>query len=228
MKTALILALIISSLPLRAADTAAEAKSLGGAFDAATGAVVVKKNKTPDTAAISALATDAKVKSITLDGCTLKSDGVAALAISKTLTALKLEHTMVNKVPDLKVLAGITTLEELNLGGSDFGDEGLATLSGLTNLRVLHLGHVGRSDKTAFTTEGLKALAKLTKLESFIIHLHKPDDAMISMLASLKTLKDVKVGGISSDFLKRLQSAMPQAKVASRGPRHGCGEEVVN
>jgi hypothetical protein len=58
----------------------------------------------------------------------------------------------------------------------------------------------------------------LPKLESLIIHLHKPDDAMIPVLASLKTLKDVKVGGISSDYLKRLQSAMPQAKVASRGP----------
>jgi len=218
MKTALILALFISSLPLHAADTAAEAKSLGGEFDAATGAVVVKKNKTLDTTAISALATDAKVKSITLDGCTLNSDGVAALAISKTLTALKLEHTMVNKLPDLKALAGITTLEELNLGGSDFGDEGLASLGALYNLRVLHLGHVGRSNKTAFTTEGLKTLAKLPKLESLIIHLHKPDDAMIPVLAGLKMLKDVKVGGISSDYLKKLQSAMPQAKVASRGP----------
>jgi hypothetical protein len=215
-KSLLIITLITAHL--HAADPAASAKTLGGDFDAATGAVVVKKNKSPDTAALSALATEAKVKSIMLDGCTLKSDGVAALAQSKTLTALKLEHTMVNKLPDLKALASITTLEELNLGGSDFGDEGLATLSALTNLRVLHLGHVGRSDKTAFTTEGLKALAKLPKLESLIIHLHKPDDAMIPVLASLKTLKDVKVGGISSDFLKRLQSAMPQAKVAPRGP----------
>lgn len=215
-KSLLILALITAQL--HAADPAASAKTLGGDFDAATGAVVVKKNKSPDTAALSALATEAKVKSIMLDGCTLKSDGVAALAQSKTLTALKLEHTMVNKVPDLKVLASITTLEDINLGGSDFGDEGLATLSALTNLRVLHLGHVGRSDKTAFTTEGLKSLTKLPKLESLIIHLHKPDDAMIPVLAGLRTLKDLKVGGITSAYLKQLQSAMPQAKVASRGP----------
>jgi hypothetical protein len=212
----ILLALLASSL--HAADPVAAAKSLGGDVDAATSAVVVKKNKTLDVSALGELASSSVIKSITLDGCTLKSDGVAALAKSKTLTALKLEHTMVNKLPDLKVLASITTLEELNLGGSDFGDEGLATLCELTNLRVLHLGHVGRSDKTAFTTEGLKALAKLPKLESLIIHLHKPDEAMIPTLAGLETLKDVKVGGISSDFLKRLQSAMQQAKVASRGP----------
>lgn len=215
-KPLILLALLATSL--HAADPVAAAKSLSGEFNAATGAIVVKKNKTFDVTALTELAANSVIKSITLDGCTLKSDGVAALARSKTLTALKLEHTMVNKVPDLKALAGITTLEELNLGGSDFGDEGLATLSALTNLRVLHLGHVGRSDKTAFTTEGLKALAKLPKLESLIIHLHKPDDAMIPVLAGLKTLKDLKVGGISSDYLTNLQAAMPQAKVASRGP----------
>ncbi len=215
-KPLILLALLASSL--HAAEPVAAAKSLGGEFDAATGAIVVKKNKTLDVSALGELAANSVIKSITLDGCTLKSDAVAALAKSKTLTTLKLEHTMVNKVPDLKALSDITTLEELNLGGSDFGDEGLATLSALTNLRVLHLGHVGRSDKTAFTTEGLKALAKLPKLESLIIHLHKPDDAMIPVLAGLKTLKDVKVGGISSDYLKKLQAAMPQAKVASRGP----------
>lgn len=215
-KPLILLALLASSL--HAADPAAAAKSLSGEFDAATGAIVVKKNKALDVSALGELASNSVIKSITLDGCALKSDGVAALASSKALTALKLEHTMVNKVTDLKALASITTLEELNLGGSDFGDAGLESLSALTNLRVLHLGHVGRSDKTAFTTEGLKAFAKLPKLESLIIHLHKPDDAMIPVLAGLKTLKDVKVGGISSGFLKKIQAAMPQAKVASRGP----------
>lgn len=218
MKYALtLLTLLLSSAALHA-DTSQAVATLGGTVDAATGAVIVKKNKTPDTAALSALANDAKVKSITLDGCSLKSDGIAALAESKSLTALRMEHTMVNKVADLKVLAGITTLEELNLGGSDFGDDGLAAVSELKNLRALHLGHVGRSDKTAFTAEGLKALAKLPKLESLILHVHKPDDAMIPVLASLKTVKEFKVGGVSSDYLKRLQAAMPQANVASRGP----------
>jgi hypothetical protein len=219
MKThALILLIFGSCLCLHAADPATAAKTLGGEFDATTGAVVVKKNKTPDVAALSELASAPCVKSIMLDGCSLKSDGVAALGQSKALTALRMEHTLVNKVPDLKVLAGITTLEELNLGGSDFGDEGLATLCRLTNLRTLHLGHVGRSDKTAFTAEGLKALTKLPKLESLILHFQKPDDAMISVLASLRTVKDFKVGGVASEYLNRLQAAMPQAKVASRGP----------
>lgn len=218
MKHSLALLALLLTAAASHADTSQSVATLGGSFDAATGAVVVKKNKTPDTAALRALAADAKVKAITLDGCSVKSDGIAALAGSKTLTTLKMEHTMVNKVSDLKVLAGITTLEELNLGGSDFGDDGLAAVSELKNLRTLHLGHVGRSDKTAFTAEGLKALAKLPKLESLILHLHKPDDAMIPVLASLKTVKEFKVGGVSSDYLKRLQAAMPQAKVASRGP----------
>jgi len=118
----------------------------------------------------------------------------------------------------LKVLAGLASLEELSLGGSDFGDEGLAAVCTLKNLRVLMLGHVGRSDRTAFTAEGLKALTKLPKLEELTLHFHKPDAAMIPILASLKTVKNFAVGGVSSDYLAKVKAAMPQAKVASRGP----------
>jgi hypothetical protein len=103
-KPLILLALLATSL--HAADPATAAKSLGGEFHSVSGAIVVKKNKTLDVSALVEFAASTLIKYIILDGCTLKSDSVAALAKSKTLTALKLEHTMVNKVPDLKALAG--------------------------------------------------------------------------------------------------------------------------
>ncbi len=220
MKTALLILVSITCALVRvdAADRAAALKTLGGEFDAVTGAVTVKKNKAPDVAAIAALVADPAIKTITLHGCTLKSDGLAALAKSTSLTSLNLTHTMVNKVEDLKLLARVQTLERLDLGGSNFGDAGLAALCELRNLKSLQLGHVGRDDRNFFTAAGLRPLANLPKLEVLMLHFHKPDDAMISALASLKSLKDVKIGGISSDYLKKLQAALPQAKVASRGP----------
>ena len=52
-------------------------------------------------------------------------------------------HAVVNKLADLNTLAGgLTELESLNLGGSDFGDDGLAVVCGIPTLRTLHLGHV--------------------------------------------------------------------------------------
>jgi hypothetical protein len=158
------------------------------------------------------------VKKLTLDGCMLGSDGVVELPKFQGLIGINLTHTMVNKVPDLKILAGVTSLEEIDLGGSDFGDEGLAALCELKALKSLQLGHVGRSDKTAMTTNGLKALQQLPKLELLTLHLFKLDEAMIPVFAELKTVKEFKVGGVTKDFLAKLQKAMPNAKVASRGP----------
>ncbi|MEY4483087.1 MAG: hypothetical protein RL693_539, partial [Verrucomicrobiota bacterium] len=155
---------------------------------------------------------------LTLDGCMLGSDGVVELPKFQGLIGINLTHTMVNKVPDLKILAGVTSLEEIDLGGSDFGDEGLAALCELKALKSLQLGHVGRSDKTAMTTNGLKALQQLPKLELLTLHLFKLDEAMIPVFAELKTVKEFKVGGVTKDFLAKLQKAMPNAKVASRGP----------
>lgn len=199
------------------ADANSAAQKLGGSFDASTGNVVVKINKAPDVTAIAELASDPKVKSLNLDGCSLKSDGVAAIATSKSVTALLLEHTMVNKVPDLKELAKVQTLEEISLGGSNFGDDGLAVLCSLKNLKSLLLGHVGRDDRNFFTAEGLKTLQGLPKLETLVLHLHKPTDDMLPVFAQLKTVKEFKVSGINAAFLASLQKAMPQAKVLPRG-----------
>jgi hypothetical protein len=200
-----------------AADPKTAAEALGGTFDPATGAAVVKKNKAVTPQALADLGATGRVKSLTLDGCGLKSDGVAALAGMTQLTGLNLTHTMVNKLPDLEALAKIESLEELDLGGSNFGDAGLAAVAKLKNLTTLSLGHVGRDDKNCFTADGLKALSGLPNLRRLTLHLHRPDDAMIPVLAGLPMVSELSVGGISKDYLAKLQAAMPKAKVKLRG-----------
>ncbi|MGB8168599.1 MAG: hypothetical protein WCF18_13970 [Chthoniobacteraceae bacterium] len=209
--------LIIASGVAPAADVAALATAAGGSYDAATGAIVIKGNKELTPAQLGALAAAGGVKRLTLDGCKLTSEGVAVLPKFTGLTAINFTHTMVNKVADLKVLASVSSLEELDLGGSDFGDDGLVVIATLKNLTSLQLGHVGRSPKAAFTANGLKALAGLPKLEKLTLHLQQPDDAMIPALASLKTVKEFKIGGVNTDFFNRLKASMPQAKVTPRG-----------
>jgi hypothetical protein len=193
-------------------------EGLGGTFDESTGAAIITKKPDLTVANLEALAATGQIKKLTLDGCKLGSDGVAVLPKFKGLAGINFTHTMVNKIADLKVLSEVTTLQEIDLGGSDFGDEGLAALCQLKELKSLQLGHVGRSDKTAMTADGLKALQGLPKLEILMLHFQKLDEAMIPVLAELKTVKEFKVGGVTKDFLAKLQAAMPQAKVASRGP----------
>lgn len=210
-------AAVLSAGPAAAADLEAAVGKLGGTHDAAAGRVVVKKNKTPDLAALKALGEAGGVRSLVLDGCGLKSDGVAVIAGFKGLQELHLTHTMVNKVEDVAKLAAIPGLETLDLGGSNFGDAGLKALAASKDLRHLRLGHVGRDDRNHFTAEGLKALADLPRLEELVLHLHKPDEAMIPVLAGLKTVKELTVGGVSAEFHKKLAAALPQAKVRIRG-----------
>lgn len=201
-----------------AADPMDAATRLGGTFDAATGAVVVKKNKDLDADALRGLAASGKVKALTLDGCNLKADQLKAVAGMPGLTALALPHTMVNSVPNLKTLAaGLTALEVLNLGGSDFGNDGLAAVCEIKTLKTLHLGHVGRGPKTAFTADGLAPLAALPKLEALTLHLEKPDDAMIPALAKLTTLKELTLGGVNAEFAQKLQAEMPKVKLRAHG-----------
>jgi len=211
--TAFIGSLLLACASTSLADASAAAEKLDGTFDATTGSIEVKKTKALDVAALAEIAADPAVKSVNLDGCALKSDGVAALAASKSITVLKLEHTMVSQTKDLEQLAKLTTLEELSFGGSNFGDEGLAALCALKNLKALKLGHVGRDEKHFFTATGVKALRGLPKLETLSLHFHKPTPEMIPVLAELKTVRYLQVRGTGEDFLAALQKAMPQATV---------------
>ncbi len=201
-----------------AADPQEIATKAGGSFAPGSGAAVFKKVRPLNATALNELAASGKVTALTLDGCGLGADGLKAVTSFTGLRSLDLTHTMVNKPADLKTLASsLTKLEVLNLGGSDFGDEGLAIVCSIPTLRELHLGHVGRSAKTAFTANGLKALSGLEKLESLTLHLEKPDDQMIAVLGELKGLKTLAVGGVSKDFAGKLQAALPNAKVRIRG-----------
>ncbi len=200
------------------ADPQELATKAGGTFDPVSGAAMFKKVRPVDAASLTELAATGKVTALTLDGCGLGPDGLKAVAGFQGLVSLDLTHTMVNKPADLKTLAArLTRLESLNLGGSDFGDDGLAVVCGIPTLRTLHLGHVGRSPNTAFTATGLKALGGLEKLETLTLHLENPDGEMIPVLAGLKGLRYLSVGGVSKDFLAKLKAAMPAVQVRLRG-----------
>ena len=63
----------------------------------------------------------------------------------------------------------------------------------------------------------MKALGGLEKLETLTIFLQKPDDDMTPVLAGLKGLKSLAVGGLNKEFAAKLQTAMPGVKVRTPG-----------
>ncbi|MHB0856475.1 MAG: leucine-rich repeat domain-containing protein [Anaerolineae bacterium] len=85
-----------------------------------------------------------------------------------------------NALSDIGALSGLVTLESLDIGGNNIGDN-LESLSGLTNLKQLSM--------FGNRTTDISALAGLTNLELLYIHSNQISD--ISPLANLKNLSEL-------------------------------------
>jgi len=108
---------------------------------------------------------------------------------------------------DLACLCGLTGLEELDLGGSGIGDEGLAHLACLTKLKRLHVG-----GGNALTDAGLDHLAGLHRLEHLDIGVSRITTEGLECLYPLKTLQILhirSVVSIGSRAVVRLGTELP-------------------
>jgi internalin A len=135
---------------------------------------------------------------------------------------------------DLKELAGLKSLQSLNLGGalrlSDAGlkelaplkklqalylfyapvtDAGLKTLAGLRQVRVLDLSHTRVKDA------GLKELVRLRSLQALNLSFTKVTDAGLEELAGLKRLQWLNVDrtNVTARGVAALQKKLPKCNI---------------
>lgn len=114
--------------------------------------------------------------------------GLKELAGLTSLQTLNLRSTPVTDV-GLKELAGLTSLQTLSLDTTKLTDVGLKELAGLTNLQTLSIGG------TQLTDVGLKELAGLTSLQNLSLHSLPVTDAGLKELAGLTGLQTLSLGG---------------------------------
>ena len=112
--------------------------------------------------------------------------GLKELAGLKTLEALDLQASDVSDA-GLKELAGLKSLHALYLGTTQVTDAGLKNLAGLTNLETLDLG------ATQVTGVGLKDLAGLKSLRTLYLRYDNLTDAGLKELAELQSLQTLGI-----------------------------------
>lgn len=199
------------------------ARALDGFWDAEDRSFYKRGRRMPLTPEIlEALLADPQVRSLHLDSCPVDLELARILGSSRYLERLLIVHTDVGDPERLAELAKIDSLQEIHVGSSDFGDEGLLLLTELRNLRSLRLAHVGRNPDQPITAEGLRAVAEqLPDLEVFYINLHRMEDAMVQQLARLRNLQTLGIEGVTEEFIAKVQEALPGTLVLRRGRAPG-------
>lgn len=134
---------------------------------------------------------------------------------------------------DLKVLAGLPQLRELNLTGVPISDADLKALAPLKQLRTLELAGTRVTDagleelrplaglrelglaETGVTDEGLKHLAGLPELQVVWLRSTRITDAGLRELAKLTNLRGLGVGEtlVTEEGVAGLAKALPNARI---------------
>ena len=132
----------------------------------------------------------------------------------RPLADLKEIHNLnlgVNQISDLSPLAGLISLKVLGLSGNQIRD--LSPLAGLTNLEYLSLESNPISD--------LSPLAGLTSLKKLLLNSNQITD--LSPLAGLANLEDLRVRNVTTGVF----STLPLSKLMQFGYHETCDLEGV-
>ena len=116
----------------------------------------------------------------------LQEQQLAVLAGLSTIEKLELSGSKVSS-EGLRPLAGLSKLYMLHLDGTQVGDDGLAYLASLRGLGVLSL------DNTRVTDAGLMQLQRFPQLERLYLNGTSVTDAGLAHLARLKNLKELSL-----------------------------------
>ena len=115
------------------------------------------------------------------------------------------------KVTDagLKELAGLKSLQVLNLAGTQVTDAGLKELADLKNLQILDL------NLTKVTDAGLKELAGLKSLQTLNLNYTQVTDAGLKELAGLKSLRSLGLAGtkVTDAGVVELRKALSKCRI---------------
>ncbi len=154
-----------------------------------------------------------QVKRLSLGwGKTLTDEGLGSIAKMSQLESLTLLLALGITDAGMEEVGKLTNLRELSLFGSGIGDAGIAKLSNLTQLRALNLSVA--SDRHV-TGKSLRALSRLTELETLDLFGAKVSDEDIDVLAGFKKLKRVQLSrtAVSPEGAERLRKLLPDAEV---------------
>ncbi len=206
-----------NSKELAKAKAAEEAAATAKAAEMKS-AALVEEAKTPETHAVAAIITQGGTALIRPEG--LGSTVKVAPGGKWPEKAFKVTGVTINgdgKLADgrLEAVAGLPTIETVDVGGTKFSDAGLNDLSSAANLRILSAGN------TAITDAGIARLATFKKLE----HLDLAGDKRVTdvsapVLAAIKTLKVLNVSetGLTIAGVASLVGGMPQCQVVHAFP----------
>lgn len=118
----------------------------------------------------------------------------------------------------LALLSGLEALEELQIDGAKFTDDGMKALAGLKSLRKCTFFHVLMKEK--FTGAGVAHLRELPKLETFGCGGSSFNDEGMAACATLPRLRELRVWHtLATDAGVAKLSSMTTLKVIHLGPQ---------
>jgi hypothetical protein len=138
----------------------------------------------------------------------LTDAGLKELAGLKSLQSLDLSGTQVTDA-GLKELAGQKSLQWLNLYRTKVSDAGLKELAGLKSLQTLNL------NDTQVTDAGLKELGGLKSLQTLALSATKVTDAGLKELAGLTSLQTLVLNDteVTDAGIAELRKALPDCRI---------------
>jgi hypothetical protein len=144
--------------------------------------------------------------------CSMNDAELKELAGLKSLQSLNLGGALLLSDAGLKELAPLTNLQGLYLFYTPVTDAGLKELAGLKNLRALDLSH------TRVEGPGLKELAGLKNLQALNLNCTEVNDAGLKELARLKSLRWLSLHRTkaTAEGIAALQKELPGCKIMSR------------
>ncbi len=147
------------------------------------------------------------LEAFSTDGSLMTDAGFESIRKMKSLKGFSLSHALQVKGTGAPAFANHPTLTTVSIGGTGFGDAGMAALGSLKQLTKLSLNH------DQITDNGLALLANHPTLESLMFSPQmspRLTDAALKTVATLKALKELTIndtvltyeGGLQ--FLKAL------------------------
>ena len=165
----------------------------------------------------------ASVDALKALGVKLQTDG------NGNVTSADFRDTAVSD-DDLKNLAGLKSIRNLDLRGCEVTNAGMASLEGLTTLKALRFS--GKSGKTDVTDASMPVFGKLTNLKVLALDFLKFAASAdgISELSNLKNLEELYIGNtlVDDDSLQVVATHFPKLKklrvaasqVSDEGAKH--------
>jgi hypothetical protein len=152
------------------------------------------------------------------DSSALSAEQYGMIAELKKLRVLILYNRCSLTDETLALLSPLESLEELQIDGAKFSDEGMKALAALKNLRTCTFFHILMKEK--FTGSGVAHLAELPRLESFGCGGSSFSDAGMAACAALPHLRELRIWHTqATDAGVAKLASMTTLKVIHLGPQ---------